>query len=79
MVAAICFVLCVKTMRLLLNVTDAGQRAMKGRLQCKHCFQVGDRRSDTPWRFQACDVIIFLVADRRPWELPSSQCWPEES
>lgn len=41
------FVLCVKTIRWLLNDTDAGQIATTGTLKCKCCLCVENRQSDT--------------------------------
>ena len=44
--------------------TDSGQKATKGRLRCHRCQQVNNRRRDTPWKCQACDVPLCLVLDR---------------
>ena len=44
--------------------TDPGQKASKGRLRCQRCLQVENRRRDTPWKCQACDVPLCLVLDR---------------
>ncbi|KAI3363662.1 hypothetical protein L3Q82_001286 [Scortum barcoo] len=40
----------------IVTAADASQRATKGRLKCRRCFQVDNRRRDTPWKCQACDV-----------------------
>ncbi|XP_049900252.1 piggyBac transposable element-derived protein 4-like [Epinephelus moara] len=48
----------------IVTATDASQKATKGRQRCKHCLQVDNRRSDTPWKCQACDVPLCVVVDR---------------
>ncbi|KAL7378916.1 hypothetical protein ABVT39_020736 [Epinephelus coioides] len=48
----------------IVKAADASQKATKGRLKCKHCLQVDNRRSDTPWKCQACDVPLCVVVDR---------------
>uniref|UniRef100_I3JTA2 PiggyBac transposable element-derived protein domain-containing protein n=1 Tax=Oreochromis niloticus TaxID=8128 RepID=I3JTA2_ORENI len=48
----------------ILTDTDAVQKATKGRLRCKRCLQEDNRRSDTPWKCQACGVPLCLVVDR---------------
>ncbi|KAL7374141.1 hypothetical protein ABVT39_022782 [Epinephelus coioides] len=48
----------------IVTATDASQKAKKGRQRCKHCLQVDNRRSDTPWKCQACDVPLCVVVDR---------------
>lgn len=44
--------------------TDASQKATKGRLKCERCLLVDHKRSDTPWKCQACKVPLCLVPDR---------------
>uniref|UniRef100_A0A3Q0S922 PiggyBac transposable element-derived protein domain-containing protein n=1 Tax=Amphilophus citrinellus TaxID=61819 RepID=A0A3Q0S922_AMPCI len=48
----------------IVTVTDTRKKASKGRLKCQRCLQVYDRRSDTPWKCQACNVALCLVVDR---------------
>ncbi|XP_030012473.1 piggyBac transposable element-derived protein 3-like [Sphaeramia orbicularis] len=51
------------------STIDPSQKATKGRLKCKHCLE-NNKRSDTPWKCEACDVALCLVVDRncfREW------------
>uniref|UniRef100_A0A3Q3ENX6 PiggyBac transposable element-derived protein domain-containing protein n=1 Tax=Kryptolebias marmoratus TaxID=37003 RepID=A0A3Q3ENX6_KRYMA len=48
----------------IISATDAGQKATKGRLKCKRCREVDNKRTDTPWKCQACDVPLCLILDR---------------
>lgn len=39
------------------TATDPDQKNTKGRLKCQLCHQVDNRRRDTPWECQACDLF----------------------
>lgn len=41
------------------TATDTSQKATRGRLRCKYCLHVDNRRSDT-----SCDVLLCLSLDR---------------
>uniref|UniRef100_A0A8C5EFR8 PiggyBac transposable element-derived protein domain-containing protein n=1 Tax=Gouania willdenowi TaxID=441366 RepID=A0A8C5EFR8_GOUWI len=41
--------------------TDSSQKATKGRLKCVSCQQKENKRKDTPWKCQACDVPLCVV------------------
>lgn len=58
----VCFGLCVKTMRAVVNVTFASQKPTKGSLQCKCCLQV-ETRSETPpvVRLVMCSSVLYSV------------------
>ena len=46
------------------TVTDAGKKATKDGLKCQRCLQVDNRRRDTPWKYQACDVPLCVGVER---------------
>lgn len=61
------------------TVTDASQKASKGRLKCQRCFHAENKRRDTPWKCQACDVALCVVVDRNCFLMWHKSCSPVKS